>query len=542
MSYTMYTPLNVWLDPASVTDVVAYIQNYLSENTIYSEEEIEELIHDYLIAHPELIGGVQSVNGKTGTVVLTASDINTANNVTIESVLSSLSSQISSIASSVATNTSNITNLTGRVTTAETDISNLKSSIDDVEDATFVNQNITFSASDIVQGSFTSTGAVSPNNNRIRIKGFIPVSKGDRLTFTGGTNAAQLLWGKFDAGKKYKQDSPFLYPTADITFDFDGFIIIVFKNGSGTSITPEQFDATCTMHYSDAPSINYDSIVRNISRIAYGLGSYGSGGVPQQTIAGYIKAYSLGYRIMLCDLRFTSDNVPICFHDAYLNEVYNNVTDGSGNLIPKDPPIYVANKTLAELQSYDVGEYIGPEFKGTKILTLAQMAALCRNLGCELYIEIKTNITTEQYDIVFSTLSNYRMFRMSTFSPQTIEQLNSLTSYSNYANINFMTNRPAGSALPDEYVDAIINATNENNRGHNSMAIGLTVSITKEQVTRLQMADIGLMIYADTAEVVDTFLARGEQYHCLKEVVSNYGFLAGKYLYQKQMRDKCASI
>lgn len=129
MAYTMYTPLNVWLDPASVTDVVAYIQNYLSENTIYSEEEIEELIHDYLEAHPELIGGVQSVNGKTGTVVLTASDINTANNVTIESVLASLSSQISSIASSVATNTANITNLTGRVTTAETDISNLKSSI-----------------------------------------------------------------------------------------------------------------------------------------------------------------------------------------------------------------------------------------------------------------------------------------------------------------------------------------------------------------------------------------------------------------------------
>lgn len=94
MSYTMYTPLNVWLDPASITDVVAYIQTYLSENTIYSETEIETIIHDYLIAHPELIGGVQSVNGKTGTVVLSASDINTENNVTIESVLANLKSSI----------------------------------------------------------------------------------------------------------------------------------------------------------------------------------------------------------------------------------------------------------------------------------------------------------------------------------------------------------------------------------------------------------------------------------------------------------------
>lgn len=135
MSYTMYTPLNVWLDPASVTDVVAYIQTYLSDNPIYSQTEIETLITSYLTAHPELIG-VQSVNGKTGTVVLSASDITTENDVTIESALASLSSQISSIAASVATNTANITSLTGRVSTAETDLSNLKSNITNIVPAT----------------------------------------------------------------------------------------------------------------------------------------------------------------------------------------------------------------------------------------------------------------------------------------------------------------------------------------------------------------------------------------------------------------------
>lgn len=128
MSYTMYTPLNVWLDPASVTDVVAYIQNYLNDNPIYSQSEIEALITAYLTAHPQLIG-VQSVNGKTGTVVLSASDITTENDVTIENALASLSSQISTIAASVTTNTNNIAGLTGRMTTAETDISNLKSNL-----------------------------------------------------------------------------------------------------------------------------------------------------------------------------------------------------------------------------------------------------------------------------------------------------------------------------------------------------------------------------------------------------------------------------
>ena len=117
MSYTMYTPLNVWLDPASVADVVAYIQTYLSENTIYSETEIETIIHDYLIAHPELIGGVQSVNGKTGTVVLSASDINTTGTTTIQAVLTSLSSQISDISQTV-------TGLDTRITANATGITN----------------------------------------------------------------------------------------------------------------------------------------------------------------------------------------------------------------------------------------------------------------------------------------------------------------------------------------------------------------------------------------------------------------------------------
>lgn len=193
MSYTMYTPLNVWLNPASVTDVVAYIQTYLSENTIYSETEIETIIHDYLIAHPELIGGVQSVNGKTGTVVLSASDINTENNVTIESVLASLSSQISSIAASVATNTANITSLTGRVSTAETDISNLKSNLTDyieqVSDAIESGNVIT----GIVNVSISSTGTYTTDTTSKGVR--FKVETGKRYGFYRlNTNNVVISW------------------------------------------------------------------------------------------------------------------------------------------------------------------------------------------------------------------------------------------------------------------------------------------------------------------------------------------------------------
>lgn len=102
MGYTYYNPLKVWLDPASIADVVSYMQKYLSENPIKDTEEINQIIADYIAAHPEIIGGVQSVNGETGVVVLTASDINTTGQTTIQEVLTSLSSQISDIAQAVA--------------------------------------------------------------------------------------------------------------------------------------------------------------------------------------------------------------------------------------------------------------------------------------------------------------------------------------------------------------------------------------------------------------------------------------------------------
>lgn len=111
MGYTYYNPLKVWLDPASIADVVSYMQKYLSENPIKDTEEINQIIADYIAAHPEIIGGVQSVNGETGVVVLTASDINTTGTTTIQAVLTSLASQISDITQTVTQNTNDISDL-----------------------------------------------------------------------------------------------------------------------------------------------------------------------------------------------------------------------------------------------------------------------------------------------------------------------------------------------------------------------------------------------------------------------------------------------
>lgn len=118
--YTEYHPLKFWLDPASIAEIVAHIQTYLVNNPINSTTEIETIIHDYLIAHPELIGGVDSVNGLTGEVVLTADNISGGENVTIKDVLDSLQDQINDIVASIPSDYQQLIN----------DVSDLKSAIE----------------------------------------------------------------------------------------------------------------------------------------------------------------------------------------------------------------------------------------------------------------------------------------------------------------------------------------------------------------------------------------------------------------------------
>lgn len=100
---SVYKALFVYLTPASIPQVVAHIQKYLAENPILSDPEaIADAIKEYIEAHPELIA-VSSVNGQTGNVVLTGSDINinASQSVTIETQIANLASMISSVGTNI---------------------------------------------------------------------------------------------------------------------------------------------------------------------------------------------------------------------------------------------------------------------------------------------------------------------------------------------------------------------------------------------------------------------------------------------------------
>lgn len=127
----VYTPLFVYLTPASIPQVVAHIQKYLADNPIVSDPEaIAEAIQQYIEDHPEIIA-VASVNGKTGNVVLTGTDINinASSAVSVETQLQNLVSMIQSASGDITQIEAQLETIYTNIGTIETNVSNNTSAI-----------------------------------------------------------------------------------------------------------------------------------------------------------------------------------------------------------------------------------------------------------------------------------------------------------------------------------------------------------------------------------------------------------------------------
>ena len=127
--------------------------------------------------------------------------------------------------------------------------------------------------------------------------------------------------------------------------------------------------------------------VNTSNRLGYDV--YSSSSPPEQSIAAYDLAYQNGNRILVVDLRFTKDNVPVCFHDDIVS--YARLENGK---VPAKKPT-VSEMTYSELCAYDYGIYRGAKYKGTAPLTLGMMAAwIRRHSDADIYIEVKADTMT----------------------------------------------------------------------------------------------------------------------------------------------------
>ena len=273
----------------------------------------------------------------------------------------------------------------------------------------------------------------------------------------------------------------------------------------------------------------YDRVVKSVTRIADGFG------VPHQSVIGYKMAYIAGFRAMLCDLRFTSDNVPVLEHDAKLNGSYTDVYDNDGNLVPTTPGVLIAETTYADLQQYDFGYYAGTAYKGTRIMTFEQMLSLCKRLGCEVWIETKVDMTTAQYDIAFGLIRSYGMERRVVWNPQSVPQMNSLVAYEPNVYINLHSNLASGAAMTDALVNAITGVVNDYNRNRVSITLTLGATVTAGQAATLSRAGVGIMATTlNTEAQVLAYWNQGKPYTAAESVLSN-SIITGKVLHDSAM-------
>lgn len=335
--------------------------------------------------------------------------------------------------------------------------------------------------------------------------------------------ALDVINGHFEQGAVYNYYPVFpegatgMYVTAGFKNNANDWDLRVYKDDEISSV--DMIDAI-----SEKEAI-YDRIVKSVNRIANGVGNY-----PRQSIVGFKAAYKIGFRAMLCDLRWTADNVPVLEHDELLNGYYHDVYTSSGELVSTDPGVYIANTDYADLLAYDFGLYKGTEYKGTKIMTFEQMLDLCKRLGCEVHIETKTELTETQYGIAFGLIRLYGMERQCVWNPQSLVQLASLVAYEPNVYINLHTNLSSGSALSDSAVTAICDTVNDYNRGHVSLTVSLGATMTEAQAKTLSAAGVGVMgTTLNTEAQVLEYYNQGKPYTCITSVLSD-GVIAGKVL------------
>lgn len=103
---------------------------------------------------------------------------------------------------------------------------------------------------------------------------------------------------------------------------------------------------------------------------------------PENTLASFVKAVSLGVDMIEFDVQLTQDEVPVVFHDEGLERTAGDWGD-------------LASTPLEKLKQLDAGKWFSSSFKGEKVPTLEE--ALHYLSGKTLmYVELKSQKTKNE--------------------------------------------------------------------------------------------------------------------------------------------------
>ena len=168
---------------------------------------------------------------------------------------------------------------------------------------------------------------------------------------------------------------------------------------------------------------------------------------PENTIASFQGAISMGADMVELDVQLTKDGEVVVFHD----EKISRCTNGKGR---------IADQTLIELQALDAGSWFDKKYQAAKIPSLMEVLILCRD-KIAVNIEIKTEAVTEsvaggieEKSLKIAEQSGMREHIVfSSFDPRAIKHLRQINSKAAVAVL--FEKRHYGSMLPSDIVELL---------------------------------------------------------------------------------------
>lgn len=115
---------------------------------------------------------------------------------------------------------------------------------------------------------------------------------------------------------------------------------------------------------------------------------------PQNTMPSFEQAKIAGYNTVICNVKFTSDNVPVVIHDTTIDAT----SDGTGN---------VSDYTYEQLLTNDFGSWFNTSYTGTKIPKLENVLAFLVANGIRPAISLHGTETDAQLQIVADLFLKY---------------------------------------------------------------------------------------------------------------------------------------
>jgi glycerophosphoryl diester phosphodiesterase len=133
--------------------------------------------------------------------------------------------------------------------------------------------------------------------------------------------------------------------------------------------------------------------------------------MPENTLAAFRGAVTLGVDAIEIDLRVTADGHLVVMHD----DTVDRTTDGNGRVV---------DLTLAEVKALDAGAYAGPAFQGEQVPTYREVLEVLHGHRVQLLLDIKDCPPEAKQEIVEIT-DHFDAWRRLIVGPRTVTDLRS---------------------------------------------------------------------------------------------------------------------